>query len=390
MVAKIKLSGQLALARYRRLLSFRKTPNVIGFDLALEKLNMVQIDRSSGHSKIHAALSDYHDATYDDLLAEPERMKALIKRSFAKMPFVGRRIVSSMPISKLQLMFLNYPCKPGQTEEEALFAVLKYQLDADLNDFVVDYVPIKPTNQVQQQRMALVALVKRLDVENYLELLNKCGLEVVALEIGPIAIRRLITAMSHELDPKKILTINFGTQKSFLTVLWDGDILLDRELNFGLETIVQALGRALEIDYKTVLKMLHHYGLSASVDKETPENKLDEAAKQADESDFKEIINDILNPLFLQLANQIREVLIYIASETRGGAVELIYLMGSLARLRGGEKIIGKLISIPVVTLNPFYGFSVEENMKGFDDLGPLSGIAVATGLALHGIDKHA
>lgn len=381
----LKQTGQSARRGYRRLFNFKKTTNVIGFDLGLEKLNMVQIDRAEGQTKIHAALSDYHDASYDALLAEPAKMKALINRSFAKMPFAGRQVVSSMPNCKLQLMFLNYPTKAGQTEEEALFSALNNQLDSDLNDFVVDYVPIKPTNHVQQQRMALVALVKRLDVENYLDLLKKCGLKVVALEIGPIAIRRLITAMSNEKDPQKILTINFGTRKSFLTVLWNGDILLDRELNFGLDTIVETLSRTLEIDHKTALKMLHYYGLSESVMGGTPESVMMEEKRPIDEKDFKEIIYDILNPIFSQLVNQIREVLVYIASETRGGAVELIYLMGSVARLRGGEKIIGKLISIPVMTLNPFYGFSVQDNIKCYDDLGPLSGIAVATGLALRG-----
>lgn len=356
---------------------------MIGFDLGLEKLNMVQVDKVAGQTKIHAALSDYHDASYETLLAEPEKMKALIKRSLEKMPFIGREVVSSMPNSKLQLLFLNYPCKSGQSEQEALLAALKNQLDKDLNDFVIDFMPIKPTNHILHQRMALVALARRPDVEDYLDLLKSCGLKVAALEIGPIAIRRLITAMSNGNDSKKVLAINFGTQKSFLTVLWNGDILLDRELNFGLDTVVNALARTLEIDHKTALRMLHYYGLAEqSMDSQDPP----EAPVQDEiNMNFKEIINDILHPIFSQLADQIREVLVYIASETRGGAVELIYLMGSVARLKGGEKIIGKLISIPVMPLNPFYGFAVDDGLDCYDDLGPLSGIAVATGLALRG-----
>lgn len=365
---------------------FKKTQNVIGFDLGLEKLNMVQFDRTQEQTTIYGALSDYHDASYDSLLAHPDKMRSLIKRSFAKTPFIGREVVSTMPNCKLQLLFLNYPCKPGQSEKEALFAALNNQLDKDLNHFVIDYVPIKPTNNVQQQRMALVALVKRQDVENYLDLLKTCNLKVVALEIGPIAIRRLITAMSDKKESKKVLTINFGTQKSFLTVLWNGDILLDRELNFGLDTIVHALGRTLEIDDKTALKMLHHYGLSEPVISHVNEISLKENEHLIDEVDFKVIISSILSPIFSQLADQIREVLVYVASETRGGAVELIYLMGSLARLKGGEQIIDKLISIPVIKLNPFYGFDIHKNLNGYDDLGPLSGIAVATGLALRGM----
>lgn len=374
--------------------NFRKSQPAIGFDLGLEKLNMVQITSVLGRPKIQAALSDYHDAGYDLLLAEPERMKALIKRSFSSVPFVGRTVVSSMPNTKLQLMFVNYQCKPGQNEIEVLLAAVSTRLNSDLHDYVVDYVPITPMIEEHQMRMALVALVKRDDVENYLDLLKKCGLQVAALEIGPIAIRRLISSMAGESEPEKTLVINFGTQKSYLTVLWHGDILLDRPLNFGLDTILQALGQALDIEPKLALKMIHDYGLSQKVFADTfdsmDETDIDtntfDIMNESNDEEMIKIICDVLTPSFTQLAAEIREVLLYIASETRGGAVEHIYLLGSLARLRGLEQVIDRLISIPATILNPFYGFSVEGMLEDARDLGPLSGIAVATGLALRSV----
>jgi len=366
----------------------KKPQSAIGFDLGTEKLNMVQIsrERNTGEPKVHAALSDYHDANYDVLLADPGRMKALIKRSLAKMPFSGRKVVSSLPNSRLQLVFLDYHCHQGQSEGEALYAALGHRVGKDLTDYVIDYTPIKPTAGEKQERMALVALAKRHDIDLYLELLMGCGLQVVALEIGPIAIRRLITAMSREDSPEKVVAINFGTQKSYLTVIWNGDILLDREMNFGLESILHAIGQTLEIDYKVALKMIHDYGLSPMAEIKTFDSMLDDEQSLVDDEEIKKVIYDILAPTFAQLASEIREVLLYIASETRGGAVEHIYLLGSMARLRGLDQIIDQYMSIPVKTLNPFYGLSTDPNIDDFSDLGPLSGIAVATGLALREI----
>jgi type IV pilus assembly protein PilM len=368
--------------------STRKTQSAIGLDLGTEKLNLVQIDRdrNTGLPKVHAALSDYHDANYDALLANPAKMKALIKRSLSKMPFSGRKIISSMPNSRLQIMFLDYVCHQGQREEEALYAAASQRIGKDLSDYVIDYTPIKPTVGEKQERMALIALAKRHDVEAYLDLLKSCGLSVAALEIGPVAIRRLITAMSREESPEKVVAINFGTQKSYLTVIWNGDILLDREMNFGLESILRAIGQTLEIDHKVALKMIHDYGLSQETDIKTLDNLIDEEASLVEDEDIKKIIHNILAPTFAQLATEIREVLLYIASETRGGAVEYIYLLGSVARLRGLDRVIDEYMSIPVKTLNPFYGFATSATMEDFSDLGPLSGIAVATGLALREI----
>lgn len=363
----------------------RKSPSAIGFDLGTEKLNLVQITRDShtGQPSVHAALSDYHDASYDVLLAEPDKMKALVKRSLSRMPFAGRKVVSSMPNSRLQLMFFDYHCNQGQNESEALYAAVGHRIGKDLNDYVIDYTPIKPSTGEKPERMALVALARKHDVELYLDLLKSCGLEVVALEIGPVAIRRLITAMSNEDSPEKVLAINFGTQKSYLTVIWNGDILLDREMNFGLNSILKAIGQTLEIDHKVALKMIHDYGLSLATDIKTLDNLIDEEPSLVEDEDIKKIIHDILAPTFAQLASEIREVLLYIASETRGGAVEHIYLLGSVARLRGLDLVIGEYMSIPVKTLNPFYGIATAATMDDFSDLGPLSGIAVATGLAL-------
>ena len=75
--------------------------------------------------------------------------------------------------------------------------------------------------------------------------------------------------------------------------------------------------------------------------------------------------------------------MVYVASETRGGAVELIYLMGSLSRISAVDQIIDRLISIPVQTINPFFGLSTENKPNLLNDLGPLSGVAVATGLSM-------
>jgi Tfp pilus assembly PilM family ATPase len=59
--------------------------------------------------------------------------------------------------------------------------------------------------------------------------------------------------------------------------------------------------------------------------------------------------------------------------------------MGSLARLSGIDNVMDKLISIPVKTINPFYGIKVDDVSNTLYDLGPVAGVAVATGLALRG-----
>ena len=48
------------------------------------------------------------------------------------------------------------------------------------------------------------------------------------------------------------------------------------------------------------------------------------------------------------------------------------------------------MVGISVTNINPFYGLEVDDNAAVMDDLEPVSGIAVATGLALRGLDNRA
>jgi type IV pilus assembly protein PilM len=370
-------------SRLSDLLGIAKT-GPIGLDLGLEKLNMVQVTARKNPPEIHAACSDYHNSNIDSLFAEPKPLQNLLTSIFNNHRFKGKKIISSMPSSKLKLLFLNYRCTQDQEQSEALLTALRDRIGNDLTDSIIDYIPINPDGNEHAEHIALVALAKKQDVEAYLDLLTSCGLQVVALEIGPVAIKRLISIMSKQDNTQKSLTLNFGAEKSYLTVLWEGNILLDREINFGMNAVLKSASEGMEINPEAALNILHQYGLSL------PDYEVDQFIPDFIDNDIRTTIHEILKPEFLNLAAEIRDVLVYVASETRGGAIEQIYLLGSLARIAGIDQLLRTHLSIPVKTINPFYGFSVRSSNNMVDDLGPLAGIAVATGLALRGITQHA
>lgn len=364
-------------------LNFAKK-NPIGLDFGREKLNMVQVDFSANQPTIRAACSDYHNSDIESFFSDPKTLQPLVKSALKNYPFKGRNVVSSMPSNKLKLLFLNYRCNNSENESEALLTALNDRIGKEIKDSIIDYIPINPDASEHAERIALVAVAKQQDVEAYLDLLSQCGLEVVALEIGPVAIKRLISLMSKQDSTQKTLTLNFGTEKSYLTVLWEGNILLDREINFGMKSVLDSASEGLEIKPDAALNLLHQYGLS----KTTSKKEEDQLSTDFIDDDIRFAINEILKPAFINLASEIRNVLVYVASETRGGAIEQIYLLGSLARLSGIDQLIDEQLSIPVRTINPFYGLDVSMPESNLDDLGPLAGIAVATGLALRGVNN--
>lgn len=366
----------MRLSRY-----FAFSPPLIGLDIGREKLNMVQVESRSGDFRIVAAVSDYHDSTYEQLLEQPEQFQKLVKNALKKGRFIGRKVVATVPPPMLTDLFLNFQCKPQESETQAMLTALKHRVKDDLASYVIDYLPIRPNMPEQIDRTALVAMAKQDKIEHYLELLRGCGVTVEALEIGPVAIKRLISILTRVNGPEKVLTVNFGTQNSYLTVVWNNQLLLDRKIEFGMDNILNTIAQAFDINTKTAMEVLYQYGFGQT---ESAQSMTDDF--EDDINCVKNVLADILTPCFVTLADAIKDVLVYVASETRGEAVELIYLMGSLARVSKVDDVVNRLISIPVRTINPFYGFSEASTIKNpLDDIGPLAGVAVATGLSMRG-----
>lgn len=105
------------------------------------------------------------------------------------------------------------------------------------------------------------------------------------------------------------------------------------------------------------------------------------------EPDIEETITDILKPSLLSLSSEIKRLMLYIASRTRGRSVYGAYLFGSIAGWPGIDSILTEMTGMSLKVTRPFYGFATSHQAAKIDDLTALRGIAVATGLSLTGND---
>ena len=355
----------------------------IGLDFGMEKFNLVQVDRTSGRYEIRAAASVRYPSLRDEVIADPKLLKPLLDDALRSRPFHGRTVVATLPANRVRLMLVNYQCRSDQTEATAVIEAVRSRLGDKVNSTVLDYLPIRPKGDEQVEKTVLVALAERDELIRYLEVLRHCGLKVDAIEVGPIAVKRLICALGESHDEQKVLVITFGTEKSYCTVIWGNALLVDREVDFGMNMVLQSLMDTLDLPQPEAHALLLRHGLSLPGDE-------DIAHAPGFQSDIAEAITEILKPAFKSLADELQKVLIYTAAETRGGAVEKIYALGSVSRWPHADRLLSKLVGIKVTNINPFYGLEVDDNAALVDDLEPVSGIAVATGLALRGLENHA
>ena len=339
----------------------------IGFDLASERLNLAQVAPHGKAWRWRAAAAIPYPNGRAELLGDPVAFRRLVQDALRNHGFKGRRVVSVLPPGDLQVVSIDYATANGQDDTATLLRTLRERFKGGLDDAVVDILPIRRPPE-SNLRSAVVAVAPRDKVLAHLDLLTAAGLDPQAVDVGPAALARLARAVVVG-DPRaNLLLINFGTEHTYLSLLWGRRLMFDRSLPFGEKRLAATLSRNLDLLPERALELLRRHGLGNTG------------------GEIGETITELLQPDFQQLAHEVNRVLIYFASQTHGGAVDGIYVAGSVARLPAAATHIGRLLGMPVHVLNPWQlpGSNPEEVIE------PPAGMAVAAGLALREIARRA
>ncbi|MGD2074260.1 MAG: pilus assembly protein PilM [Gammaproteobacteria bacterium] len=349
----------------------------IGLECAARELHLVQLETApNGAIEVRARASVSYEEDRSDLLRSTQKLRELIRAALGQARFKGRKVVTAMPSGETRIMPVNYQVNARQSDAGVILNLMGDRLDGRLSDYVIDYLPIRSQNP-SDERSALVAIARREAVVAYLEALRKSGLDVDCLEIGPVAIRRLVAGMAPEGMRQNVLVINFGSEASYLTIISGNRLLFDQSIPFGEGALLARISDALDMPESSVRKLVESHSLG-------PGHLVTARTSVTEGVDVSETLQEIVKPLFLKLADEISRALIYMASQTHGESVERVYLLGSVARWHGADQLLNKMLAVPVETipnpLNRFRRSGAAEDDSGTDGAPE---IAVATGLAL-------
>ncbi len=356
----------------------------IGIDFALEAVHLVQLQAGkTGLPEVSARATVPYDRPRNEVLTDPGAFSTLMKQAFAERRFTGRKAVVAVPSGMFRTVSINF--QAGSSKESEAAAIIKSmrdRVDGDLADYVLDYMPVSGRDK-NDERLALVAVSERAQVVELLDTLRAAKFDVEALEIGPVAISRLVGALSAERGSGNILVINSGRKSSYLTLLSGADLLFDQEVAFGETTLVHEVAETLDMDEAMARDLVSRTGVCT---RSTVHG--DGASSSADDAGLAETVSQILKPQFLKLVQEIKRVCLYAAAETRGGSVGQVYLLGSVARWPGSDGLLTSMIDVPVEKIpNPLALF--DSTLKESSNARAVPEVAVATGLALRGMSEH-
>jgi type IV pilus assembly protein PilM len=346
----------------------------IGLHIGLERLNLMQLQPGAEGPEVLAAASINHGSSRDDLIANPMRLKELVKQAFAEQPFSGNRVVTCLPSDHVKMLLINYTVAEGASESDSVIRELRERVHEELDGMVVDYIPVRHEHP-SRPKEAIVAMATRDKVTAYLDVLSEAGLQVASLDVAPAALARLmswINATETTAFPN-LLLINFGSRNSYLTVVWGRRLMLDRSVEFAEQRLLARLKNILDIAEPEGKQLLLERGLGTGSERD-------------DGNEISHTLKEVLRPEFAALKAEVNKTLAYTASRTHGRSVDSIYVVGSIARYPGIEDLLREQFPMPLKILDPCSVFKHKLTDKELSWLQPHSGVAAATGLALRGV----
>ncbi len=353
----------------------------IGLHFAEEQVHAVQLRRlASGAYCLRAWASARYPDSREDALENSARLQRVLEKLLSRGRFQGRETVTALPPAMSRMTSLNYQVSNTTSDGEAILRLMESRVEGSINDYVIDFLPVRGDAN-SRDRVALVATSRRSDVLKFLEVLREVRLDVAELEVGPAAINRLISLLPRPENSRgNVLVINYGAEQTFITLISGRRLLMDKEINFGANMLVQQIARSLDVSPTMAEEMAVREGLNQQAKKPFG------ATVQLTADDLNPLV-EIVRPVFAPLAEEVRRACLYAASESQGDVVEQVYTVGSIARWPGADQLLSEIARLPVATTLPLTAIFDGDDTSGtanYPGIGPE--LATATGLALRGL----
>ncbi len=352
----------------------------IGVHFTQEHVHLVQLETlDGGEIAVRSRESQAYPGTRAELLQSPAAVRKLIRRAMRSGNFRGRHVVSAMPPEQVRTMSISYPANSRRSEAGNIARLMVDRVDGELSDYVVDYVPIR-MSACDGERLALVAVSRLEHVTNYLDCLASAGLHVDFLEIGPLAIKRLIEFRTAPDQQENVIVLHVGATTTHLTTISGRRLLADQEVQFGEEVILNAVAKSLDVTLSVANDLVLTHGIDPGRQKSATIDTNSDPGVAA-------TLIEIVKPEFLKLVREIERAFLFADSESQGRGSRRIYLAGGGARWPGTASLLASLARMQVEQVGhdhmPFAGHATSIESISDEQAAQLS---TAVGLALRGM----
>ena len=292
-----------------------KSQRVLSIDITNESITIVEITASAKkQTYIHKVLifETPEDSYEDGTIRDPERIASAIRNQLSQAGITNKAAVFVMNSTKI----INREVVIPYVKENKIAGIINANASdyfpVSIEDYIVSNSLLETTtdeNGVKQMRVMAVAAPEAM-VRSYYDLGTACGLKVQDLDFIGNSMLQLIKTQTTE--QSTTMVIQLGSENTVLNVVQGDKLLLQRNVPYGTNPVVNVVMEERGVDATTAMTIL-----------------------QNDRIITVDFDDNEATGAFRYLINNIGRVMDYYATQHPDNPIDDVFLTGDGALIRG-------------------------------------------------------
>jgi len=333
--------------------------NYFGLDIGTTAVRLVQLKKLPGIQPSLVTYGDVplpHELMMSDSQIDEDKIAQIIAGLVRDTKVTTKAVVAGLASSQAFATVITTPKLSPADLSKAMKLQAEQYIPMAVDSAKVDWQIVGPGKNDQEMQVLLVAAPNSA-VNKVLNIIQKAGLELSALELNAVAVTR---SLMPNLDIA-VLILDVGSSTTDITIVHQQAPKLIRSVNVGGMTFQRSVEQSLGLESDQATQFLHNFGLTKT--------KLEGQVLKA------------VKPSLDSLTDEIDRSIKFFASQNEGVKLEKVILTGGTSRLPELQSYIANATQLPVEMGNSWVGVSYPASLQ--DKLMGISlDYSVAIGLA--------
>lgn len=334
----------------------------IGLDIGTTSIKVVELAKRGNQFVLKSAGAvGYSGPEIDANLADEKVMAdtaGVIKKLFKDAKISSKDVTLSLPETQVFTRILPFPLLNDQEIASAVKWEAEEYIPIPLNEAIMEHQIIeRQENATPPQVLVLLIASQRSLVERYVSIVERAGLNVVAVETELISMVRALAP-----PQKVVMVIDFGAKSTDIAIAKNGQLFFTRSIPTAGAAFTRAVSQAMGANAQQAEEYKKTYGL--------------------DESQLEGKVGASLLPIVRVVSQEIKKAIHYYQLNLKGEAPVSVILSGGSAGMPGMAPALTNLLGVEVTIGTPFSKLQVDpaaaQNLANYAPL-----YSVAVGLAL-------
>jgi type IV pilus assembly protein PilM len=240
---------------------FVKDTEFFGLDIGSTAIRLVQLRRGGVHPALvaYGAVPVPANLTASDSKIDQDKISELVRQLVRENHVSLKNVVVGLPSNKVFATVITTP----KLDNAQLAKAIRYQAEQyipmALDQVKLDWAVVDQSKDGKQLEVLLLAAPNSA-IDKYVSILEKAGLDPLALEANATAVARALMPTNN----LAVAMVDFGALDSDISIILNNAPRLIRSVSVGGLTLVRAVAQNLGLDEVQATQFTYKFGLTQS------------------------------------------------------------------------------------------------------------------------------